>query len=66
MDPAPPPVSSRPSLFAAAVGLLTIVAFLPGLQGSFLNWDDDTNFLENRNYRGLGSEQLKWLSLIHI
>jgi len=30
-----------------AVAVLTAAAFLPTLSGSFLNWDDNVNFLEN-------------------
>src|SRR5262245_50231043 len=43
-----------------AVALLTVVAFLPVLSGSFLNWDDDVNFRFNRAYRELGWEQIRW------
>src|SRR6266540_3183396 len=43
-----------------AVAVLTAVCFLPVLSGSFLNWDDDVNFLQNRAYRGLGPEQIRW------
>src|SRR5689334_7693713 len=46
-----------PVLIAAA----TIAAFLPSLGGEFLNWDDDTNFLNNPHYRGLGPDNLKWM-----
>lgn len=42
------------------IALLTVVAFLPALAGSFLNWDDNVNFLENTAYRGLGPEQIRW------
>jgi len=52
---------SRRNLLAALVFLVTFVAFLPALRGEFLNWDDDTNFLDNPHYRGLGPEQLKWM-----
>ena len=41
--------------------LATLGAFLPALRGEFLNWDDDTNFLENPNWRGLGPDPLKWM-----
>ena len=27
----------------------------------FLNWDDDTNFLTNLHYRGLGWTQIRWM-----
>jgi protein O-mannosyl-transferase len=43
-----------------AVFVLTAAVFLPTLSGSFLNWDDNVNFLENPAYRGLGREQLRW------
>lgn len=61
MDPAPPAPPSRKRLLAAAVCVLTVLAFLPGLHGRFTNWDDDVNFLQNRHYRGLGPAQLKWM-----
>lgn len=40
---------------------LVVVAFLPGLFGGFLGWDDDQNFLENPSYRGLGPRALAWM-----
>jgi len=43
-----------------SVTLLTILCFLPTLTGSFLNWDDNVNFLENTAYRGLGPGQIRW------
>ena len=36
------------------VALLTLAAFLPALQNQFVRWDDDENFLDNLQYRGLG------------
>ena len=47
-------------LVPPAVAILTAVAFLPTLSGSFLNWDDNVNFLENPAYRGLALEQVRW------
>ena len=41
--------------------LVTIVCFLPALGNSFVAWDDDTNFLDNPHYRGLGPTQLAWM-----
>lgn len=41
--------------------LLTGVAFSPVLQNQFVNWDDRINLLDNRYYRGLGLEQLRWM-----
>lgn len=40
---------------------VTAIAFLPALQGSFLTWDDDRNFVTNTAYRGLGPDQLHWM-----
>ena len=52
---------------AVLVFALALIAFLPGLFGGFLNWDDDQNFLENPAYRGLGAPQLAWmLSTYHM
>jgi protein O-mannosyl-transferase len=46
---------------AVAVGLVAVVAFLPVLSNGFVDqWDDQTNFLENPNYRGLGWSQIRW------
>src|SRR5918994_3393190 len=39
----------------------TILVFFPVLQNDFVNWDDDRNLLENRNFRGLGLEQVRWM-----
>jgi len=43
------------------VAVLALAAFLPALDGAFLNWDDDRNFLWNTGYRGLGLAQLRWM-----
>ncbi|HEX7786041.1 MAG TPA: hypothetical protein VF653_07455, partial [Methylomirabilota bacterium] len=43
------------------VAVLALVTFLPALEGAFLNWDDDRNFLWNTGYRGLGRAQLEWM-----
>jgi len=40
---------------------VTVVAFLPALDGQFLNWDDEKNLVTNEGYRGLGWPQLKWM-----
>jgi len=61
MAPLAPAARPRPALQAALVAGLTFAAFLPALSGRFVNWDDDTNFLDNPHYRGLGVEQLKWM-----
>jgi hypothetical protein len=31
------------------------------LHNDFIQWDDDIYFLNNQNYRGLGTENLKWI-----
>ena len=51
---------SRRWLVPVVVAALTTVCFLPALSGSFLNWDDNVNFLDNPAYRGLGREQVHW------
>jgi hypothetical protein len=33
---------------------ITVGAFMPALQGQFLNWDDGLLFTKNLDYRGLG------------
>jgi Flp pilus assembly protein TadD len=47
-------------LLPVAIGLATVLAFLPALGGEFLTWDDDVNFLNNESYRGLGWPQIRW------
>ena len=41
--------------------IAVFVVFLPALDGQFLNWDDDINFLNNEAFRGLGWAQLRWM-----
>jgi hypothetical protein len=43
------------------VAVVTVAAFLPGVFGEFLNWDDDRVFLEQVSWRGLGRPQLTWM-----
>ena len=50
----------RRGLVPLAVAILTAAAFLPTLSGSFLNWDDNVNFLDNPAYRGLDREHVRW------
>jgi len=47
-----------PPLF---VIVLTIPPFLPILRNEFVNWDDLFNLVDNREYRGLGWAELKWM-----
>src|SRR5947207_6537956 len=60
MDPLPPRPRRR-VLLPLLIAAVTFAAFLPSLQGEFLNWDDDANFLGNLNYRGLGPTNLRWM-----
>jgi len=46
-----------PLLLAAVV----FACFSPSLSAEFVNWDDDANFLENPNYRGLSPAHLRWM-----
>jgi tetratricopeptide (TPR) repeat protein len=48
-------------LLPIVVFAAVFVAFVPALDGQFLNWDDDINFLENPGFRGLGWAQVKWM-----
>ena len=43
-----------------AIALLTLAAFAPALDGGFVLWDDDRNFLHNPYYRGLGWTSARW------
>ena len=47
-------------LLPVVIGLLSVAAFLPALDGQFLTWDDSVNFLANESYRGLGWPQIRW------
>lgn len=60
------PISERPrralgNALPLAIFLVTFLAFVPALNGQFVNWDDDRNFVDNRGFRGLGWMQLKWI-----
>jgi tetratricopeptide (TPR) repeat protein len=48
-------------LIAVVVAQLVVVAFSPALRAGFVLWDDDTYFLNNPYYRGLGPAQLRWM-----
>ena len=51
----------RNLLAALVIFFLSIVVFFPVLQNGFVNWDDEGNLLQNRNFRGLGWAQLRWM-----
>src|SRR2546427_11526385 len=48
------------------VVLFTLTAFLPTLQNQFVTWDDQRNFLDNHDYRGLGWTHLRWMWTTHL
>jgi protein O-mannosyl-transferase len=53
-------------LLPVAIAALAFLAFLPALSNGFINWDDETNFLSNPNFRGLGWTQLHWMWTTHL
>ena len=58
------PERKRPILWlavAVVVAAVTFIAFLPALDADWLDWDDDVNFLDNPNFRGLSSSHLAWM-----
>jgi Flp pilus assembly protein TadD len=59
-QPAPSPLWLAWGL-ATLVFVITFAAFLPALGNQFLDWDDNTNFTTNPDWRGLGSTQLRWM-----
>jgi protein O-mannosyl-transferase len=46
-----------PPLLVAAI---SAIAFLPALRNGYVDWDDNINFVQNLNFRGLGWSQLRW------
>lgn len=50
-----------PRLLPIVIVAAVFVVFLPALDGQFLDWDDDINFLNNQGFRGLGWAQLRWM-----
>src|SRR6058998_3874473 len=48
------------------IAFSTFAAFLPTLQNQFVSWDDDKNFLENPDYRGLAWTNLRWMWTTHL
>lgn len=45
----------------AVVALCTFIAFIPTLSNSWVTWDDDRNFVDNVQYRGLDGSHLHWM-----
>jgi tetratricopeptide (TPR) repeat protein len=52
--------SVRAWWLAVPLVLAVMLAFYPVLANSFVNWDDDRNFIHNPHFRGLGWAQLHW------
>src|SRR6058998_3018459 len=48
------------------IAFSTFAAFLPTLHNQFVSWDDDKNFLENPDYRGLAWTNLRWMWTTHL
>ena len=48
-------------LVALLVAEVVVIAFFPAFRAGFVSWDDDTYFLNNPYYRGLGPAQLRWM-----
>jgi hypothetical protein len=59
-EEAAPARDRRTWLVAVGLVLLVAIAFLPALANGFVDWDDEVNFLENSQYRGLGWPQVRW------
>ncbi len=54
------PAWGKPTwLVVIPLALIVIAAFIPALDNGFV-WDDQRNFLDNLDYRGLGGAQVKW------
>src|SRR2546427_1930643 len=53
-------------LIPVLIALVTFAAFLPTLQNQFVTWDDQRNFLDNHDYRGLGWTHLRWMWTTHL
>jgi Flp pilus assembly protein TadD len=51
----------HPRLESLIVVLAAVTAFLPGVFGDFVGWDDDRNFTENEAWRGLGWPHVRWM-----
>jgi protein O-mannosyl-transferase len=45
---------------AVALAGLAVLAFAPVAANGFVDWDDDSNFVDNPYFRGLGWRQVQW------
>lgn len=52
---------ARKALIFLLVAGVVVAVFAPSFSAGWVAWDDDKNFLANPNFRGLGSEQLRWM-----
>lgn len=59
--PAPRPRRSLWLPLLLVVLVVSALPFLPSLEGGFVNWDDDVNFTNNPDFRGLGWSNLRWM-----
>ena len=50
----------EPAKVALVLGLVAFLAFAPGLGNEFVAMDDITNFLNNRDFRGVGWSNIQW------
>jgi protein O-mannosyl-transferase len=46
---------------ALALVLAIVAVFAHGLYNEFVQWDDPINLIDNKNFRGLGWTQLRWM-----
>ena len=51
---------SQTRLFVYLIAVVVFACFLPTLNSEFV-WDDNDNFVENSNYRGLSPSHLYWM-----
>ena len=61
MSAAEPPSRAVRWALPLAVFAAAWLPFLPALSQGFVELDDDRNFLQNENYRGLSAEHLEWM-----
>jgi tetratricopeptide (TPR) repeat protein len=47
-------------ILGLAAGIAAVIAFLPVLSNGWVVFDDDENFLDNVDFRGLGWPQVSW------
>ena len=56
----PEPRKGRAAWLALLLIPVIWVAFAPILDNVFVDWDDNLNFLDNQEFRGLGWAQIRW------